>query len=712
MARIRRPKKINGSEYTFGGGSGAGGGTVGGLVKIAKGNMNTGNANHDGFLSSGDTVSIKLDAGTAIPVKDQYIYFDNAFETATGTISYEFMNGDTALPAGISFSSNTDSSDTDTGEARFSGTPSTEGTNSFRVKATYPSGSASEQVEIIYTIQRFAVGTTPVWSSSSHKFSRILRNFADDQVLADGPATSYSGASYSLTGVSGFPTGVVPELDPATGSVKVSGIGDVTQDPTPHQYTVVADLGSEIGTFSQTFTGDISYGDPYGSALFSPANARTNYTSGITRSLAETKNELNFQKGTGALRRYHNGSEDTSPYIEADGYGCEWSTNMLGVVTNPQSYANNTTTAYRKNGSLGFQNGSDRIWQSTSNYQTVKFRWTVPNGITQIAVCCIGGGSMGSYSWSSDGGGGAGLAWMNGIAVTPGEEFIVGVGLGRYSESSHGSYGGGPSFFIRASTNNCLLYAQQGGFTNFSTSNPNGQSTSYTGGQTIQGLTYWNRGGGYNYNNSRDGGGYGVRATEGTNVNDGSTNFHYGGGGAGYCNDRHGTGAGGYRGQNVNGNEEHGQYGGGGNSQNYSSTYGQGGGGGTGLDGQGWRGSRYNGRPDQSTQAGSGYGGSNGQNSFPQGSSPYRGAGGGGSGGSRGVYRQNQYNNGENSNQRGGQGGLHGGGGGGSGTSWGGGNGGSGGVKIIWGVAADGTTRCYPYNYTTENPAMKVAGQS
>ena len=712
MARIRRPKTINGSEYTFGGGSGGSGGTVGGLVKIAKGSMNTTNGNHDGFLSSGDTISITMDAGTAIPAKDQYIYFDNAFETSTGTITYEFMNGDTALPAGINWAENSDSTNTDTGEARFYGTPSTEGTNSFKVKVAYPFGTPSEQVEIIYKIKRFAAGTTPEWSSSTHNFSRILQNTDDDQVLADGPATTYSGASYSLTGISGFATGIVPEVDPATGAVKVSGIGAIEQDPSPHQYTVVADLGSEIGTFSQTFTGDIGYGDPYGSALFSPANARRNFTSSDTRSVAETRDDLNFQKATGALRRYHNGREDTSPYLEADGYGCEWNKNMTSVVTSPQSYADNTTTAYRKNGSLGFQNSNDRVWQSTSNYQTVKFRWTVPNGITQIAVCCIGGGSMGAYNWSSDGGGGGGLAWMNGIAVTPGEEFIVGVGLGRYSESGHGSYGGGPSFFIRASTNNCLLYAQQGGYTNFSTSNPNGQSTSYTGDQTIQGLTYWNRGSGYNYNNSRDGGGYGIRTSEGTDVNDGSNNWHYGGGGAGYCNDRHGTGAGGYRGQNVNGNEENGQYGGGGNSQNYSSTYGQGGGGGTGLDGQGWRGSRYDGRPDQSTQAGSGYGGSNGQNSFTQGSSAYRGAGGGGSGGSRGVYRQNQYNNGENSNQRGGQGGMHGGGGGGSGTSWGGGNGGAGGVKIIWGVAADGTTRCYPYNYTTENPAMKVAGQS
>ena len=103
MARIRRPKTINGSEYTFGGGT-TSSTAAGGFVKIAKGSMNTNSADHDGFLSSGDTVTVKLDAGTDIPQKDKYIYFDNAFDTSTGTFTYEFMNGDSALPAGMSWS--------------------------------------------------------------------------------------------------------------------------------------------------------------------------------------------------------------------------------------------------------------------------------------------------------------------------------------------------------------------------------------------------------------------------------------------------------------------------------------------------------------------------------------------------------------------------------------------------------------------------------
>jgi hypothetical protein len=49
---------------------------------------------------------------------------------------------------------------------------------------------------------------------------------------------------------------------------------------------------------------------------------------------------------------------------------------------------------------------------------------------------------------------------------------------------------------------------------------------------------------------------------------------------------------------------------------------------------------------------------------------------------------------------------MHGGGGGGSGTSWGGGAGGMGGIRIIWGVAADGTKRAFPSTYTTEDPTI------
>lgn len=318
---------------------------------------------------------------------------------------------------------------------------------------------------------------------------------------------------------------------------------------------------------------------------------------------------------------------------------------------------------------------------------------------------------MGAYTWAQDGGGGAGLAWMNGISVTPGEKLQIGVGLGRYSESSNSSYGGGSSWVARDTTHSSgghtIIYGQGGGYTGHTNNNPNGQTWN---GWSISGINSWNKGSAYNYNNSRDGGGYGINTSEGTSVN----GFHYGGGQGKRDDARVGAGAGGYRGQNTGfGNANEGNYGGGGNAYEYSSTYGQGGGGGVGLDGQGWRGTHGNNNPRNSTQAGSGRGGSGGSwTSYPSGSSNYYGAGGGGSGGSRGNYGQSQYSNSEFSGNRTRSGGLHGGGGGGSGTSWGGGNGAPGGVRIIWGVAPDGTARSFPYTYCSEKPTMQYNGES
>ena len=75
----------------------------------------------------------------SIPTKDQYFYIDNAFESATGNVTVEYIAPTTALPSGISWAENSDSQDTDQGEARFYGTPSsgTEGTYTMKVKVDY-----------------------------------------------------------------------------------------------------------------------------------------------------------------------------------------------------------------------------------------------------------------------------------------------------------------------------------------------------------------------------------------------------------------------------------------------------------------------------------------------------------------------------------------------------------------------------------------------
>ena len=712
MARIRRPKTISGSEYTFGGGTTSSTAT-GGFVKIAKGSLNTANANHDGFLSSGDTVSITLDAGTAIPTKDQYIYFDNAFDTSTGTFTYEFMNGDTALPAGISWTNNNDGEGSDQGYARFNGTPSTEGTNSFKIKAFYNQGDTSEQVEIIYKIKRFAVGTTPVWSSTTLP-DRIIRNLAGDQVLAAGPTTTYANAVFSISNVSGFATGVVPTIDATTGQVVVTGVGDITQAASVHAFTVTADLGSDIGTFTQAFSGSIIYGDAYGARYFGPANAKQNINTSATYNEANSEIICTPLKSSGALKRVYNTRQDTSPYIYNDGYGCQPVNPLSSFLTT--SYQSNVSGHYAF-GVMGHNPNSTGVWSSASNHQTALFTWTVPAGVTSICAVAVGGGSHGAYTWSADGGGGGGLAWMNNISVTAGETFIVGVGLGKTSVSSTTSHGAGSSFLIRDSNNKCIIFAQGGGWTGYTSNNPSGQSSSYFNGKTITGINSWAKTG-YNFNNASDGGGFGHATDEGSSVDDGTgTNYHYGGGAAGYATNRVGGGAGGYR-QNKGNHSSSttGVGGGGGSGYYYSSTHGEGAGGGVGLDGQGFRGEQADSNPRSSTSAGSGYGGYNSaQTSYPGPSSAnYYGGGGGGSGGSRGVFGENPFN-GREENSAGSQiraGGLHGAGGGGSGTNSGGGHGAAGGVRIIWGVGADGTARSFPYTYCSEKPSMKYNGES
>ena len=705
MARRRRKFKISGDEYTFGGGASSESVSVG-TLKIARGHLNTTNANHQGFVENGASWEVRLDAGTAIESKDQYVYFDNAFETNTGAITIEYLDGDTALATGLSWQNDNDSTDTDVGYGRIYGTPSTEGTNRYKIKYD---NSRGDKAEVTVTIKRYPTGTTPTWSTTTHKVQRIIRNTAGDQILADGPATTYSGASYSIKDISGFAAGVTPVVDPTTGQVKVSNIGDIVQNASAHQYTVVADLGSEIGTFEQVFTGDLGYGDPYGARYWGPANARQNVTNNLgPLTMAQSDQYHNHAKASGALKRVYNTRQDTSPYLHNDGYGCEWHNRMYQRVT--ENYAN-TMTGNAKFGYMGPMGTDNNYWSSSSNYRVVRYHWEVPAGVTSICAVCVGGGSGGAWNWSSDGAGGAGLAWGNGISVTPGEILEIGVGLGRYSESNVSSYGAGPSWigrYTEGGSGATILFAQGGGYTGYSNNNPNGQSFN---NYQINGINNWTRGNSYNFNDSRDAGGYGYNSNEVSSVN----GFTAGGGhGSRDDGSRIGGGAGGYRGNNTgHGNDGEGQYGGGGNSYYYTSTHGQGGGGGTGLDGQGWQGRHTSSNPRSSTQAGSGYGGSQGSwTSYSNGSSNIYGAGGGGSGGARGNYGQTQYTSYEVAGHRTRCGGLHGAGGGGSGTSNGGGNGAPGGVRVIWGAASDGTARSFPYTYCSEKPTMQYNGES
>ena len=671
MARIRRKLAITGDEYNFGGGasSSSSSSSAGGFVKIAKGHPVKTNANHDGYLTSGDTVTIAIDANTAIATKDQYIYFDNAFDTSTVTVTYEFLNGVTALPAGVAWNTNTDTQGSDTGEARFSGTPTASATTSFKIKIDYPSGN--EAADITYVLKVFPTGTTPVWASSDLP-DRIIQNLAGDQVLVAGPTTTYSGATYTLSNVSGFPTGITPVIDSATGQVVVTDVGAILQAASAHSLTVTADLG-EYGTLSQTLTGNVAYGDAYGASYFGPGNSKGNPAgyqttyNGAYMSDGQYAALWNTNVNAGALRCRTNSSYSTSPY--------KFNENIGLTYTEGYAYSSGTT------GYLGPKTSSNL--NTNSNGAVLRLKWVVPTGVTQFSVVCVGAGSMGAYTWANHGGGGAGMAWLNDVLCTSGEEFDVAVGLPRRSVSSNSSYWSGSTWIRRIvardyGANELLCVGYGGGYQTGHSAPLNGR----TNPDTANMLHVES----YNHNNSRDPGSAAVSTRYGTKGYNrgGIASGNYAGGGAA-----------GYEGIGGNSNNLNGAGGGAGAGQYHSSTYGNSAGGGVGLDGRGAGGI---------DGAGSGRGGAVGAysaNYEADGTNAYRYGGGGGSGGSRGCYGENPQTSNTGVQNQYINGGMHGGGGGGSGTSWGGGAGGMGGIRIIW-----GTGRSFPKTYTTEDATI------
>lgn len=263
------------------------------------------------------------------------------------------------------------------------------------------------------------------------------------------------------------------------------------------------------------------------------------------------------------------------------------------------------------------------------------FSWTAPAGTTGVSVVCIGGGAGGHDGWANPSGGGGGLGWRNGIAVTPGSSYTVVVGTGGLSyPNTTGSPNlmlGGNSYFI--DTN--IVAGYGGGNPGYSsTGGPNSNS----------------HGGGY----QGDGGGAG-----------GNVSSWQGGGGAG-----------GYTGRGGNVNETAGPYqtagGGAGGGSTHSSTHGTGAGGGSGFMGA----TGLNSPGNSFWNPFTGY----------NNSSSYGNGGAGAHGGANGQIGENPFSStgGVSSNNI--QGGNWGGGGGGPGSSWpsSSGNGGLGAVRIIW----------------------------
>ena len=180
------------------------------------------------------------------------------------------------------------------------------------------------------------------------------------------------------------------------------------------------------------------------------------------------------------------------------------------------------------------------------------YSWTVPTGVTQISVLCIGGGGAGNGDGSlGGGGGGAGLGWRNSISVTPGQSYTVVVGdKGAGGTGSNGE----DSYFINTST-------VKGGGGGGTVSGSGGSGGSYTGDGGGTGGSGGSTAGGGIY----EGGGGGAGGYTGSGGNggggDGTSNPQNAGvGGAGGDGSGGGGGGGSYGGDYVGGGTEpHGQ---------------------------------------------------------------------------------------------------------------------------------------------------------
>ena len=69
----------------------------------------------------------------------------------------------------------------------------------------------------------------------------------------------------------------------------------------------------------------------------------------------------------------------------------------------------------------------------------VSFRWMIP----AFALLSLTAGC------ANDGGGSAGLAWVNNVTCTPGEKFEIAVGIGRRTQSTASSYWAGSTWLRR-----------------------------------------------------------------------------------------------------------------------------------------------------------------------------------------------------------------------------------------------------------------------
>lgn len=703
MAKKRRSYQINSGDYNVAGG---GGGTSSGNVRYMQKSTTAVAAGGTGVLYTPGTKQVpnplkfNCEAGLGFSSAnsvDSRVYFEHAFESPSAQVALVGSNQTDELPtgysgdvpAGMTFSNNQDQGDGNYGYVQIT-------TNSINIGATAGIYKFRHSVDqggwsrsyIDYEINVWPQNTTPDFNSSGFLFSRVIRNQAAKQYVTD-TVTAPQATSYALANVSGVPTGYTLKIEPLSAGANAGRAYFENTPNTEHpsatlSFDIVIDLG-EYGLYTESFTGSMVYGDPYGSRYWGPANAYRNYTGGDYRTASDPTqvngdywHAVNINQG--ALNYITDANRSSTPYTS----------NYNGVVTytdNTSNSANNINST----SSLMATNYVNNFVTGNSGRSNI-YRWTVPNGVTEFSVVAIGPGCGGTYNWSGDGGGGGGLAWCNNVTCTPGETFTVAIGIPHYRIPNQNQYASGDSFLLRDTNNEYIVIGYGGGHYS-GRSAPYGwigssRSNSNSTPSNPSTLTHSSN---PQFNHQGDAGSASASTAYGTRgayYGGSSNSYGYGGACAGY----RGTGSNGSNGGSSN-------HGGGRNGRNYSSTWGGSGGGGTGADGNGRGVSDF----------GYSYGSADEQsdtNSYSNiGSHGYRYGGGGGSGGTRGDWGENPYTGRghyENTNYAA-SGGCHGGGGGGSGSngSPGGGRGGPGCVRIIWGKVS-GTKREFPNQYTTE----------
>lgn len=309
---------------------------------------------------------------------------------------------------------------------------------------------------------------------------------------------------------------------------------------------------------------------------------------------------------------------------------------------------NVSSTGYNTNGGFNadhYQNSAS-FNSYNSQYSGSVTNWTIPSGVTDLSIVCIGGGGSGgleqvntfSNQWAGgSGGGGAGLAARDYRQAKPGQVLVMKVGRGGST-----GYRGHPSF-VSHSQGGTMLTANGGkhdGATN------NNSRSDYGAFGTYAGNNYTGRQGGtssfgyintYQYGLSEATGyhrrwaGTGGQGGKGSYSNSANTAGGGGGGGAGgygshYRGQIH---YGGHGGENppINGQTSSNQYAGGGGGG--GSRYQSGNGGGVGLDGPNTRFVHSNSGLSVYASQGNAYGGHQGS-PWTQQEYGYGGGGGGG----------------------------------------------------------------------------------